>query len=173
MYPEDFAQNLTTAADKTIDPPGFGSIPQGHPVYHFFYAWEAMRAQRSVPPRAAFDPVQVPELLPYIAILDWQRETEGLAYRYRLVGTEVVTMLGQDPTGRYVRDLVAPERFEERRAAYATAIGERRPVFTSRSVPVRDREFIRVHTGLFPFDEQPGGNVFQLFLVAAPRDRRL
>lgn len=57
-----------------------------------------------LPTRTKFDPVAIPGLLANIWILD--REGPAGALRYRLVGTKIVEAIGQDPTGRGLRESV-------------------------------------------------------------------
>jgi hypothetical protein len=57
--------------------------------------WEQIAGDRPIPLRDDFDPLQVPSLLPNILIVD-RHEGE---YRYRLVGTRVVSIYGHDVTG--------------------------------------------------------------------------
>ncbi len=54
---------------------------------------------RRVPPRASIDPVDIPQLLDGIWLLD---VAAPFRLRYRLVGTRIVDALGQDPTGSWV-----------------------------------------------------------------------
>jgi hypothetical protein len=53
-----------------------------------------------MPGRRDIDPVDIPHLLPHIALVDIERVP--LRFRYRLVGTRMVEVLGWDPTGQYL-----------------------------------------------------------------------
>lgn len=57
----------------------------------------ALPRQDFCPLRSAFDPVDIPFLLPRIILRD--READG-TYRYRLVGTELQAYFGQELTGK-------------------------------------------------------------------------
>ncbi len=60
----------------------------------------------TLPSRDSFDPIAVRNLLPYISMLDVQRDAgPALRYRLRLVGTMVTVWLRQDPTGRWLDEL--------------------------------------------------------------------
>lgn len=55
-----------------------------------------------LPGRQHFDPVQLPRLLRWIWLVEF--EHQPLRFRYRLVGTEHVAALGRDATGQWLDD---------------------------------------------------------------------
>jgi hypothetical protein len=63
------------------------------------YWWDKRRDGRP-PSRADLDPIDIPDLLPILNLLEvsW----EPLGFRHRLVGTEVVDWLERDATGQDV-----------------------------------------------------------------------
>ncbi len=71
--------------------------------------WSGKRQGRAMPSRADIDPVEIPgDIWPHIMLLDvlWQ---DGVPrFRYRRVGDVFWRALGQEPTGRFV-DEVLPE----------------------------------------------------------------
>jgi len=73
----------------------------------FLDYWLTLRAGREIPDRAAFDPVEVKHLLPFIVI---QELIDPQTIRLRLVGTGVVSQYGQESTGRNYLEFVEPER---------------------------------------------------------------
>jgi hypothetical protein len=60
-------------------------------------------APNVLPGRQHFDPARVRDLLPWLLLLDVQREP--LRLKYRLLGTEHVRMLGCDPTGKWLDEV--------------------------------------------------------------------
>ncbi|MEI6559075.1 MAG: PAS domain-containing protein [Rhodospirillaceae bacterium] len=62
--------------------------------------WRARRGTRPWPLRSDIDPVDIPALLPGVMLIDV--ETEPQRFRFRLVGTRMVEVFGQDPTGKYL-----------------------------------------------------------------------
>ncbi len=63
--------------------------------------WRAVHpASGGLPGRQHVDPAAIPELLPWLWMLDVERDP--LRFRYRLVGTEQVSAMGADMTGRYL-----------------------------------------------------------------------
>jgi hypothetical protein len=94
-----------------------------------FRYWDAKRAGRDMPARRDIDPTEMPPvMLPYVAIID---EVDD-RFRYRLVGTGVVTDLGKDFTDGWVGSY-------GNSSAYATAViavyervfASARPLFTT------------------------------------------
>ena len=59
--------------------------------------WESKRGDRAMPARGDIDPLEIPNLLPMILLID---VTETGDYRYRLVGTEIVNNFGTNSTGK-------------------------------------------------------------------------
>jgi hypothetical protein len=81
-----------------------------HPRLNVLYRyWSSQRKGRAMPARADIDPLEIPgEIWPHTMLLDvlWR---DGLArFRYRRVGEVVARALGQEPTGRFI-DEVLPE----------------------------------------------------------------
>ena len=71
--------------------------------------WESIRPRGAesgaLPGRRHLDPVDIPELLPNIWMIDVAREGQadtGPRFRFRLVGTEIVKFTGRDATGRWL-----------------------------------------------------------------------
>lgn len=63
--------------------------------------WRSVHpAGGALPGRQHIEPQQLGRLLPLVWLIDIQREPFRL--RYRLVGTEVVTMLGREVTGQWL-----------------------------------------------------------------------
>jgi hypothetical protein len=68
-------------------------------LIRFYDYWVALRGDRAMPSRKDLDPLQIgTEFLPNLMLIDVLREPRR--YRYRLIGTHVVTASGEDRTGR-------------------------------------------------------------------------
>ncbi|HVO02067.1 MAG TPA: PAS domain-containing protein [Candidatus Cybelea sp.] len=66
--------------------------------------WQSKRQGRRMPSRADLDPpLEVPQLVPSIILLDVLREP--LDFRYRLIGTKVRGYLMRDLTGRRMSEI--------------------------------------------------------------------
>jgi hypothetical protein len=99
-------------------------------VRRFFEYWLASAPPGGLPGRQHFDPLDIPDLMPRVWLLDVLREGERIRFRYRLVGTKEVATLQREVTGQWL-DEVQPhlrdrhggfDRFlhmvEHRRATY-------------------------------------------------------
>jgi len=65
-----------------------------------FRYWRSLwPADGLLPGRQHVDPLAIPRLLPWLRLYEVHRDP--LRFKYRLVGTECVRMLGRDPTGRW------------------------------------------------------------------------
>jgi len=73
-------------------------------LVRFYDYWTTLRGQRPMPSRGDIDPLQIPPgYLPDIMLIEVSHEPRR--YRYRLVGTHVVTASGEDRTGRSFDDV--------------------------------------------------------------------
>ena len=68
--------------------------------------WRSIHPQSGLPGRRHFDPIDLPELLAQIWLIDVARAP--LRFRFRLVGTALVEFTGRDSTGKWL-DEVYPE----------------------------------------------------------------
>jgi hypothetical protein len=62
--------------------------------------WEAKRGDRLMPARADLDPLEIPQVLSHLILLDVTHDP--LRFRVRLYGTEVADLRGRDLTERYL-----------------------------------------------------------------------
>src|SRR3546814_7649374 len=66
--------------------------------------WQSIRPNDlALPGRRHFDPLDIPELLPNIWMLDVKRDP--LRFRFRLIGTEIVRFTGRDSTGQWLDEV--------------------------------------------------------------------
>lgn len=85
--------------------------PSADPRLHALHAyWTAIRGQRRFPARADFDPIDIPDLLPYLSLVDVR--PNGPRFVYRLAGTMVVDLLRREVTGLPVGTGVKPTELE-------------------------------------------------------------
>ncbi len=89
--------------------------------------WDDKRGSRAMPARADLDPVDIPEILPYIMLVDTAETLED--FRYRLVGTEACRGFDRDRTGARFADLPRIESFDEVFDGYWRSFQERTPQY--------------------------------------------
>ncbi len=115
-----------------------------HPVVQqTLETWEALRGTREMPARADIDPVRLPRaMLPNMFLFDILREPE-LRYRWRLIGTRLVEVLGRDATGTYWDELYTPEILVAMRRHPDWVMEHRRPLRSLGQAPNPDRSYLR------------------------------
>jgi hypothetical protein len=78
-----------------------GAAPKIQVLYNY---WQSIHpGGGALPGRRHLDPIDIPELLPNIWMIDVQRPP--LRFRFRLVGTEIVKFTGRDVTGRWLDEI--------------------------------------------------------------------
>src|ERR1043166_5771842 len=76
----------------------------------FYGYWRAKRGARAMPRRADIDPTEMdPRLLPNLMLTEVV--DGGRRFRFRLVGTGVVSGIVSDLTGRYVDEVNESDRY--------------------------------------------------------------
>ena len=78
--------------------------PDCHPKIHAIVAyWRAKQpGGGALPGRQHLDPLEIPNLLPNIWLVDVARDP--LRFRFRLIGTAVVEYAGEDNTGKWFHE---------------------------------------------------------------------
>lgn len=90
--------------------------------------WTIKRDRRTLPSRADIDPVDIPELLQHIGLIDV--EGPPRRYRYRLVGSYMQTMFGENYQGKYL-DAAKHGRYRDfLNDLYTAAVEHRRPMLS-------------------------------------------
>lgn len=66
-------------------------------IRELFDYWQSIHPESGLPGRRNLDPVDIPQLLPNIWMIDVRQDP--LRFHFRLVGTEIVKFTGRDVTG--------------------------------------------------------------------------
>ncbi len=88
--------------------------------------WEHARPGTALPGRKDIDPIEIPRLMPHVALLDVLRDP--LDYRYRLVGTNIVAMTGYDRTGKRAREIFPAAVMEATVRLLENLVAKRKPL---------------------------------------------
>ena len=88
--------------------------------------WDSKRAGRRMPARRDIEPTEIVGLLPYVVLIDVERDP--LDFRYRLVGTGVAARFGRDHTGARFSSLMQQNKESEAWSAAARILEEKRPI---------------------------------------------
>ena len=138
----------------------------------FFDYWLACFKPGGLPARSDLDPLDFPSLLPRIALIDVLREPGGLAFRYRLAGTEIASRARRDPTGKRFDELYKGDYLAQALAVY-------QEIATSGLPHLSDRTFL-IQGGTEALDYErlilplagDGATVDMLVLLIAVIDQR-
>jgi hypothetical protein len=107
-----------------------------------FEYWTSKCRPGWLPSRRDIDPLEMVAFLPYVVLLDVERRGDLHRFRYRLVGTEVVTLFGHDPTGRYLDEATLPERYPQVHGRLLSVAETKRPHYAILPVPLPNRDSV-------------------------------
>ena len=79
-----------------------------------------------MPARRDIEPAEIVGLLPYVVLIDVERDP--LDFRYRLVGTGVAARFGRDHTGAHFSALMQQNKESEVWSAAVRIVEEKRPI---------------------------------------------
>jgi hypothetical protein len=142
-------------------------IPERHPVRCFQGYWKSRASAGNPPLRSQINPADIASILPWLLVLETLQFYDKLEFRYRLAGTGCTELFGVDYTGKILGENLTPEGAEIRRMEFAGVVETRSPIFSTTSLPIKAKEFITVHRGVFPVS-LTGSVVDQIFAVIAP-----
>jgi hypothetical protein len=137
-----------------------------HPRFHRLADYLAAKAPPGrLPGRQHIDPLEIPDLLPYVMLLDVVAQASGPArYRIRLAGTEVVRIQGADNTGRFTDEVLTAEEGAAIMRNYEEILRDRRPQFRHGTVATPGREHVVYERIAFPLASD-GEHVDMLIFV--------
>jgi hypothetical protein len=121
-------------------------------VRRFWRYAQSCKHDDGLPARAHFDPVDIPDLLSNI----WIIESDGDSARlhYRLAGTAVVAGMGFEPTGRCMTEIAAERLKEDPRLLDRYRHGARAGIATWRRGPAQSRpkpDYAEIEDLIVPF----------------------
>ncbi|MEQ8603554.1 MAG: PAS domain-containing protein [Marivibrio sp.] len=133
--------------------------------------WRARRRDGRLPGRRDIDPLDFPQQLPRVALVEVLEEPQGPNFRYRLAGTEIAARAGRDPTGKRFDQLYVGAYLDQALATYRAIVEGRRPHFSHRTYPlVEGREHLEYSRLILPLAAD-GKRVDMLWLIAADLKR--
>jgi hypothetical protein len=101
-------------------------LPAGDPLLHdLLVYWESKLQGRAMPSRRDIDPAEILHLLPHVLLVDVV--DGGARFRYRLMGTAVVSAFGSDDTGKFVEPAIPEAQRPGPIEDYVLAARARRP----------------------------------------------
>jgi len=101
--------------------------------------WETLRGDRPMPRRDEVDPVDLARWLPYISIMELHYEP--FRVRYRVVGTEVARINGEDFSNRWLEETGwPPSAIELNRLLYVKVAESGQPLYGLSTISFGGRE---------------------------------
>jgi len=147
-----------------------GDVPNECLVAALERYWQSLRRGRLMPSRADIDPVNIDvDLLPFLFLLDVVRGDDGIDYFYRLVGTANVDLVGRDPTGKLMSEVMGSEERRFIMETFDQTVQERAPTYWLAEVPQDRYGLVRVYRGLFPLSSD--GEYVDKLICAAEATR--
>ena len=120
-----------------------------------------------LPGRQHIDPLDIPDLLSWIMLIDVFPKPAGeRRYRIRLMGTEVVAIQGVDETGKYMEDVLTGAAGAEIVHQCDEMLRTREPYYRRGVVATKGREHVHYERIAFPLAAD-GERVDMLILVFA------
>ena len=137
-------------------------------VRRMYFYWKSKCQENRLPPRSALDPADIPDLLPYVSLVDVVNDERR--YVYRLVGTYEVKVRGNDPTGRSVIDAFLGPSLENVLGCYDTVVKTRRPYYDDEKYALPGGRYVDDETLFLPFAED-GSTVNKILVFGATTDK--
>jgi hypothetical protein len=123
-----------------------------HPRFRRLADYLAAKAPPGVlPGRQHIDPLEIPDLLPYLMLIEIVPRDGGTApYRIRLVGTEVVTLQGAEITGKFVDEVLTGLEGPAILEGYGEIVRSHRPQYRRGTVATPGRSHAGYERLTFP-----------------------
>lgn len=101
--------------------------------------WNRLRGERAMPRRDEIDPVDLAPWLPYVSIMEIHYDP--FRVRYRVVGTEVARIVGEDFSSRWLDETGwEPKSIALNRLLYEKVAATKRPLYGLSMVSFGGRE---------------------------------
>jgi hypothetical protein len=144
------------------------AVNAASPSHHreLYRYWRGKRGGRAIPTRRDIDPTEIARLLPYVALIEADRD----GYRWRLMGTAIAADLGRDLTGERFGRYIAPSPFAiHMTGTFDRVLADGTPIFEESLYWTGFRMVQAVSRLLLPLAPQ-GGTPGMVLLTRIPRD---
>lgn len=116
--------------------------------------WRERRGNRQAPARRNIKPMEIPSLLPIVHLIDVQ--DDPLAFRHRLVGTEIVEKVGRNVTGKWVDEALYGKALRDVFDGLAAVAWEVRPYRRLARLDYHDRPWLGMESLEMPLLDDDG-----------------
>lgn len=140
--------------------------------------WSERCGTRKAPARADIDPIDIPQLLPHLALAEVEHADDGETFRirYRLAGTQIEERFGCSLTNRYFDELVEGPFMDYITGLYRRLLTEMAPQYSESSFGADIEESLLAKRLLLPLseDEETVNMVLAgvVFVDGNPHDRK-
>jgi hypothetical protein len=135
-------------APQKAPPSDFQALLSGTPLAACFDFWRSRRNGLAVPPKRTIDPVEMPPaIIPFLFL--YERTDEG-RFRCRLAGTAVCAAFQNDPTGRYLDQMILPAALPSRQRLFEGVVERALPVAYGGMVAEPGRTWIKFRRLMTP-----------------------
>ncbi len=124
--------------------------------------WIRIRGERAMPSRADLDPIDIRRILPNVVLIDVA--SEPLDFRYRLIGTKIVSQLNNDHTGKWMSEIPHQKPPSKIWSSCETVVNEKIPMTTEVPYTGRNKDFAVSEDIVMPLSGD-GVTVNMLFVV--------
>ena len=117
--------------------------------------WAQRRGGRIAPARSDIDPVDIPHLLPHIALTEIvaAENAQGLRFRYRLAGTQIEQRFGCPLTNRYLDELKHGTYLHYIEDLYDRLMTEKAPVYSESSFETGESNVLQAKRLMLPLSD--------------------
>jgi len=136
-------------------------------VVRIYQYWKSKCQGDGLPTRAALDPAEITDLLPYLTLVDVVNDERR--YVYRLVGTYDVKVRGSDPTGKSVIEAFLGPSLENVLGCYDLVVRTRQPHYDDEKFTTPGGRYIDDETLFLPFSDD-GTNVNKILVFGTTTD---
>ena len=117
--------------------------------------WSQQRQGRFAPARRDIDPVDIPQLLPHVALTEIIHSGDGTAprFRYRLAGTQIEERFGCSLTNRFLDELKRGAYLDFIEELYARMMAEKVPIYSENTFETDDLNKLQAKRLMLPLSD--------------------
>jgi hypothetical protein len=135
----ELAPGWTAMRTREQTVPGDSHLLEGLNAY-----WWSIKPAEGLPGRQHFDPLDVPELLPWLYLLDAVPQADGTRrFRFRLIGTGVVHVFEREYSRRWLDEVYDAKAAAEVAAGLEVVIAAACPVAGDLRIPLSEGGMLR------------------------------
>lgn len=105
--------------------------------------WRSKFRNGYLPARKDIDPIEIPDLLSGMILIDVEGKRPDRHYRFRLLGSEFVDAVGENLTGKRLDEIGSPGSTDPIISGYEEAVIKKSPHFWESFIHVEGRKHVR------------------------------